>query len=404
MTAMQNKIVPIIYSVNNHYAPYLYISLQSLVKHAGEIWKYEIYILYTELEKRHIKRFESLYKKNVKITCVDISKNMEGINIKGSNYLTAETCYRLLLPELFPQYPRILYIDSDTLVLADPAELFESPLNGKIAGVMREAESKDLKEYYRLLGVEKAFNAGILLIDMALFREKKIGIQCLKLLVEDSKQPVRRLQYMDQDALNIVLRNQVCFLDSKWNFLYRYMENLDLLCAGYRETYLADSQVVKIVHYVSEIKPWQHPEFPMSDLFWKEARQTPYYEEILFRNLKGREKIESDLFKNHIFPFDRLPRDCRIALYGAGAVGRTLNAQNRVVSYVKIVLWVDQNYKNIEISDTVLDPEMLLSQQESYDYILIAIDDPVICSSVEKMLTKKGLPSKKIVWSKYSRN
>lgn len=143
---------------------------------------------------------------------------MEGINIKGSNYLTAETCYRLLLPELFPQYPRILYIDSDTLVLADPAELFESPLNGKIAGVMREAESKDLKEYYRLLGVEKAFNAGILLIDMALFREKKIGIQCLKLLVEDSKQPVRRLQYMDQDALNIVLRNQVCFLDSKWNF------------------------------------------------------------------------------------------------------------------------------------------------------------------------------------------
>ena len=64
MTAMQNKIVPIIYSVNNHYAPYLYISLQSLVKHAGEIWKYEIYILYTELEKRHIKRFESLYKKN----------------------------------------------------------------------------------------------------------------------------------------------------------------------------------------------------------------------------------------------------------------------------------------------------------------------------------------------------
>lgn len=401
---MQDKIVPIIYSVNNQYAPYLYISLQSLVKHTGEIWDYNIYILYTKLERRHIKRFESLYKKNVKITCVDISKNMEGIDIEGSNYLTVETCYRLLLPELFPQYPRILYIDSDTLVLADPAELFESSLNGKTAGVMQEVESKHLKEYYQLLGVEKAFNAGILLIDMALFREKKIGIQCLKLLVEDSKQSKRRLQYMDQDALNIVLKNQVCFLDSKWNFLYRYMEDLELLCAEYREKYQADSQSVKIVHYVSEIKPWEHPEFPMAELFWEEARQTPYYEEILFRNLKGREKIESSLFKNHIFPFDRLPRDSRIALYGAGAVGRTMNAQNRVVDYVKIVLWVDQNYKNIESPDTILDPEALLSQQEAYDYILIAIDDPVICSSVEKILIKKGLPSEKIVWSKYSRS
>ena len=56
---MQNKIVPIIYSVNNHYAPYLYISLQSLVKHAGEIWKYEIYILYTEVNKANHASVES---------------------------------------------------------------------------------------------------------------------------------------------------------------------------------------------------------------------------------------------------------------------------------------------------------------------------------------------------------
>lgn len=402
--AMSGEVIPIIYSVNDHYAPYLYISLQSLVKHVGSICNYRVYILYTRLEERHIKRLENLQRKNIEISCVEISKNMKGIDIEESNYLTVETCYRLLLPELFPQYSRILYIDSDTLIMADVAELFRSPLNGKVAGVMHEASSIHLRKYYQSLGVSEAFNAGILLIDLILFREKKIGIKCLQLLIEDSKRTNRRLQYMDQDALNIVLKDKVSFFDSKWNFLYRYMQDLDLLDTESQAAYLEASHDIRILHYVSEIKPWEHPEFAMADLFWEEARQTPYYEEILFKNTKGKAQMEKELFKNHLFPFELFPRDSRIALYGAGVVGHTLNAQNSIVNYVKIVLWVDKNYKNIEISENIYGPEMLLKRQEIYDYILIAIDDPVICFAVEKGLWEMGIPSEKIIWSKYIRD
>lgn len=401
---MSDKIVPIVYSVNNQYAPYMYISLQSLIAHTSDSWTYKVYILYTDLEKRHIERLKSLNRTNIEVLCIDISRNMKGIAIKNSNYLTVETCYRLLLPELFSQYSRILYIDSDTLILADVAELFISPLNGKTVGAMREAVSEQLKEYYHNLGVEKTFNAGVLLIDMELFRERKIGRQCLELLIEDSNREKRKLQYMDQDALNIVLKEQVCFLGSEWNFLYRYMEDLDLLCAEYKDTYLEGSRDIKLLHYVSEIKPWEHPEFTMADLFWEEARKTPYYEEILFRNLKGGEMGEHDLFKNHLFPFDKLPPNSRVALYGAGVVGSVLKAQNQIIDYAEIVLWVDKNYKNIKKEESIYGPEMLLEHQTAYDYVLIAIDDPAICLSVEKMLCGKGVPQEKIVWSKYRRN
>lgn len=402
---MSSKIVPIVYSVNDLYAPYLYISLRSLENHTENGWNYHIYILYTELEKRHIKRLEDLSKRNVVIQCMDVNKNMEGIDIKRSTYLTVESCYRLLLPDLFPQYPKILYIDSDTLILEDVKKLFEEPLNGKIAGVIREAVSISLKNYYQEMGVNEAFNAGIMLIDMALFREKRIGKQCLKLLEEDSKQKKRRLRFMDQDALNIVLKEQVRFMDQGWNFLYQYMQHLDWLYPEYQKAYLEASHNIRILHFVSEIKPWKHPEVVMAELFWEEARKTPYYEEILFRNIKEEEKeTAEDLFRDHLFPFDMLPRGSRIALYGAGNVGCTLNAQNNIVNYVKIVLWVDKNYEEAEISENVYSPERLIEWQTLYDHVLIAIDDPTVCASVEMDLLHRGIPKEKIVWGGYRRN
>lgn len=402
---MSNQTVPIVYSVNNLYAPYLYISLQSLKKHTEAEWNYQIYILYTDLEKRHIKRLENLSKKNVEIQCVDVSKDMEGIDIKGSNYLTAESCYRLLLPDLFPQYSKMLYIDADTLILEDVKKLFKESLKGKTAGVIREAVSIPLKEHYQSLGINEAFNAGIMLIDMELFREREIGKQCLELLIEDSKQKKRRLRFMDQDALNVVLKDQVHFINQEWNFLYQYMQHLDWLYPEYQKAYLEASSNIRILHYVSEIKPWEHPEVALAELFWEEARKTPYYEEILFRNIREKkEKMVEDFFRNHLFPFDKLPKGSRIALYGAGNVGCTLNAQNNIVNYVKIVLWVDKNYDDIEGSETIYGPEKLMEWQALYEYILIAIDDPAVCESVEKNLLRQGIPQEKIVWSKYRRN
>ena len=84
---MSDKIVPIVYSVNNQYAPYMYISLQSLIVHTSDSWTYKVYILYTDLEKRHIERLKSLNRTNIEVLCIDISRNMKGIAIKNSNYV-----------------------------------------------------------------------------------------------------------------------------------------------------------------------------------------------------------------------------------------------------------------------------------------------------------------------------
>ena len=400
-----DTIVPVVFAVNNGYAPYLHISLMSLIEQANANDDYRIYILHTGLEKKNIERLESLEDANVHVICLNVEEWMRGIEIKGSVHLTVETCYRLLIPDLFPQYSRMLYIDSDTLVLSDVAELYKSELNGKTIGAVHDVVCTYLKDYYVQhmgMDVEEGFNAGILVIDTAKFRERKIRETCIKWLIEDSKRSQRKYIYMDQDVLNIALKHEVCFLDSGWNFQWQYLWRMETILPEYLDNYIHDSRNAKIIHYAGDKKPWARPDLEKADLFWLTARKSVYYEEILFNNFMTEKK--RDLFKNHIFPFSKIEKDSNIVLYGAGDVGRTLYEQNELIGYVNILLWIDRNPREVNIKGIVVDSIQTLVQfPQIYDCVLIAIDDSRICGQVKADLAGRGIPSEKIIWCKYRR-
>lgn len=400
-----NHIVPVVFAVNNGYAPYLYIALTSLIEHASSDSDYQIYILHTGLEKRNIERLERLGKSNIHVVCRNVEKWMQGVEIKNSVHLTLETCYRLLIPDLFPQYSRMLYIDSDTLMMADVAELYRSELEGKTIGAIHDVVCTYLKDYYEKhinMNVKDGFNAGILVIDTSKFREKKIKEKCIQWLVEDSKNSERKYIYMDQDVLNLALKDEVCFLESVWNFQWQYLWRLDTIYPEYVEEYIQNSQNAKIIHYAGDKKPWMRPDLEKADLFWTSARRTVYYEEILFANVMLRRK--DDLFKNHMFPFSELEKNSRIVLYGAGDVGTTLYKQNEVIGYVSVLLWVDREPGKVHMKGVqIYDVQTLIRYPTVYDYILIAIDDGRICREVKDSLVKQGLSAEKIVWFQYRR-
>lgn len=400
-----NNIVPIVFAVNNGYAPYLYISIMSLITYANQSDNYRIYVLHTGLEKKNIERLESLGKANVHVECRNVEQWMQGIEIKSSVHLTVETCYRLLIPELFPQYIRMLYIDSDTLILSDVAELYRSELNEKTIGAVHDVVCTYLKDYYAQhigMDVEDGFNAGILVIDIAKFRERQIKEKCMAWLIEDSKSSQRKYIYMDQDVLNLALRHEVCFLDSVWNFQWQYLWRLETIFPEYIDRYMSDSKNARIVHYAGDKKPWTRPDLEKADLFWLTARKSVFYEEILFQNFMAERK--SDLFKNHLFPFSEIERNSNIVLYGAGDVGRTLYEQNELIRYVNILLWVDRNPRDVDRKGVAIDSvQTLIDFPQVYDYILIAIDDSRICGQVKENLVKQGLQPSKIIWSKYRR-
>lgn len=76
----------------------------------------------------------------------------------------------------------------------------------------------------------------------------------------------------------------------------------------------------------------------------------------------------------------------RIALYGAGGVGRAVinNLKNN------FTLWVDKKY-NLYKYDNVLPTESLMQKEDCYDKIFIAISNVKICRQIRQELIDKGI-------------
>lgn len=282
------SIVPIVYASDDKYAPYMYISVKSLISHTNPDTYYQIYILYTDLSVKNREAMQRLSRKNVYITCIDLQQSWGNFKIKGSGHLSVATCYRLFIAELFKQYPKIVYIDSDTVVQDDIKKFYETSLEGKTIGAIHDVVCTFLVEHYREsidMDVREGFNAGILLIDTKRFAEREIKEKCIKLLEEDSLRSRRKFFYMDQDVLNLTLQGDVLFIEESWNFQWQYLWRLYTIPERERQAYLKNAKDPRIIHYAGDKKPWEKPELEMADIFWKTARDTAYYEEILFANL-----------------------------------------------------------------------------------------------------------------------
>lgn len=96
----------------------------------------------------------------------------------------------------------------------------------------------------------------------------------------------------------------------------------------------------------------------------------------------------------YLFPFERVNKNSRIIIYGAGKVGHEYYDQVKQLQYAEIVLWVDKNYyvyknENINSIDKILDIE--------YDYLVIANASKNIIQSIIKELIALGVPRSKII-------
>lgn len=98
-----------------------------------------------------------------------------------------------------------------------------------------------------------------------------------------------------------------------------------------------------------------------------------------------------------IFPFNKVARDSKVVLYGAGTLGRQYMEQNIKYNFCEIVLWVDEYSVCSVYSDySVEKPEMI--KHYEYDYIIIAIDNYYIAMDVRENLGKMNVPKNKIIW------
>lgn len=116
---------------------------------------------------------------------------------------------------------RILYLDSDLLVRHSLDELWSTDLDGHAIGAVRDVHVPAVSSRGGVVGWRELrldrrtpyFNAGLLLINQALWRENAYSAR----IVAHYQRNFDRIRYFDQDAMNAILAGRWRQLPLRWN-------------------------------------------------------------------------------------------------------------------------------------------------------------------------------------------
>ena len=279
---MYKGIIPIFLAPNNAYAPHAGITITSLLENSSRDYFYEIHVLHTDLNQENIALLESISYENASVKCFCITRFIEKeLKLMYTNFhFSKEMFYRILIPDVFPQYDKAVYLDSDICVLGDISEFYNIDLEGNILGGVNDVMHVRSKNYVsKEIGLDpfRYINSGVLLIDCKLYLEEGIKQKIFdELKVRDS------LRYPDQDLINIVCNGRIKFLPRKWNYIWHYhivkSDHALNLPPDEMEQYLADASDIRILHFTSGVKPWNNTIIPLSDHYWE------YVDRCVFRS------------------------------------------------------------------------------------------------------------------------
>lgn len=153
---------------------------------------------------------------------------------------------RLLLNAILPsQLGRVIYLDSDTMVMADIAQVWDADLAGKTLGAVSDPMrlfnmyGRDLREKHDLFEQGMPyFNSGMLVIDL----QRLAAADLPGRLQQFAETGVMGRLYYDQDILNLVFKGDWQPLDWRFNIVDPHMAH--------------QAMEPVILHYTLQARPW----------------------------------------------------------------------------------------------------------------------------------------------------
>lgn len=301
-TPVATEVVQVLCAADENYAKSLCVTLRTAAESLRLGYQLKVFLIDGGICDASWKMLQrSLTEFNVEIQVVEPSASrVESLKeLSTSHHITHTAYYRLLAAEWLPEeVDKVIYLDSDLLILGDLAELWELEEHDyycwavpDIACPFVDAKAADYNfkksspylavlspiPNYRALGLdgsEPYFNSGIMVMHLDRWRADNISQQLLTCLAENQ----RYVWCWDQYALNVVFSGRWGQLPLKWNqgahaFEFPSLENAPIA----KEQFAEMIERPAVIHYTTEWKPWDpitaHPE---RDMFFEKLDQTAW--------------------------------------------------------------------------------------------------------------------------------
>lgn len=271
--------MPIVFAFDNGWIMPAAVCVYSLLANAKDTTEYDVYFLYPKkspIEKEYLtKVFEAFPRHKAKF--IGIGDEFDNaFQIRGINTLTY---YRLLIPELIPEYDKVIYSDVDVIFQDDLADIYnKTDLAGKYLGVVNSLAhlDNDRKSYYEgklSLDPTKIFYAGNIIINSKAIREAGLN-EVFMSMIET------KYRFQDMDILNITCQDKVEYLSPSFCVTTYFCEYANKRCGELKQLWSEkeiDEAVSKgIIHYNGQ-KPWKGLCYNF-DIWWEYYRKSPVYD------------------------------------------------------------------------------------------------------------------------------
>lgn len=303
----------ILYQCDNNYAPYTGISMTSLFRKNTKCDNIKVYILDDKINdenKEKLRNTANDYKREIDF--IPVSEIVQYIKDSGMpQYRGGYTTYLKLFAgnyfkDIGADIERLLYIDSDSLILGDISDLMCIDMGNCMLGMVCDSLTYKFKNKY--IGADENewyFNAGMILFDMKKWIEEDAVGKIKKHLLTVRSSYANH----DQDIVNVVFRHQIMKLEQKYNFqpihamytpkqYYRVFKQKNYYSL---EELLESSKDIRIYHTYRFIGvfPWDindvHPANALFDAELKYSRWNGYQKNV--KIIPFYMKIERLMFK-----------------------------------------------------------------------------------------------------------
>lgn len=272
------KTIPILFTFDQSLIMPAGVCMTSLLESADPDTFYDIFILHgagcdfssLDILKSHFSNF--------RLTCREVSGEFVGAyEIRG---IPETAYYRLLSPELIPEYDKILYSDVDVIIREDLSKYYDLDLGDNYFAAVDNCSRlrPDVREYIvRDLGLDWRngyYYSGNLVINSALIRQDRM-IDRFRELGKN------KYNQQDMDIINIACNKRILPLDLAYCMsvqLYSLIVNRrNEMEAIYGAEALDAALDHGIVHY-NGVKPWKGACMNM-DIWWSVYRRSPFFDE-----------------------------------------------------------------------------------------------------------------------------
>ena len=247
--------VNVVLITDANYMDFTRVAINSAKNTKCEGSRYNFYVMTLDVSESDKMALKNLEAKNVKVNILE-QKEVDLFYIRDT-HVSKTSLLKYYIARELNDLDKVLFVDSDIMVLHDLTKLYNTDIEGKYLAAVKDPSWFFENTHVKELNLEERgfyFNSGVMLMNLAKIRNDNL----IEKLEDYTNNNFRT--YMDQDAYNVVVGNDVKLLDVENNTMNFFFEHNDInVLADFYNREWKDYQDVfgnaVIVHFASSKKP-----------------------------------------------------------------------------------------------------------------------------------------------------